>query len=197
MNIDFNVLNSESIKNKSGLKLDNQKQQRVVKIISELKNLNGVDNQIWLKQVSYILATIYHETAGTFLPIEEYGKGQGKLYGQYFDIDRSKYSGLNHLYYGRGFVQITWLSNYVRAKKEIGVDFVNQPELALDFDNALKITNFGMVDGWFTGKKLDSYINAQKVDFFNARQIINGTDKALQISMYADNFKDSIQYATV
>lgn len=192
MNLDYTKLLSEIKKNRSGMVFDSIRLSRATRIINGLSDLNKIGPTIWLKQVSYILATIYHETASTFLPIEEYGKGQGKIYGQYFDIDRSKYSGLNHLYYGRGFVQITWLANYVRAKKELGIDFVNQPELALDFNNAIKITNFGMVEGWFTGKSLDTYINRNKVDYFNARRIINGTDKALQISLYAENFENAL-----
>ena len=49
-----------------------------------------------------------------------------------------------------------------------------------------------MVEGWFTGKSLDTYINRNKVDYFNARRIINGTDKALQISLYAENFENAL-----
>lgn len=174
------------------IKLNDKSRYNIEKILSGLVNLNNVNDSVWKKQASYILATIYHETAGTFLPIEEYGKGKGKPYGQYLDIDRSKYNNLNHLYYGRGFVQITWLSNYVRARKEIGVDFVNKPELALDFDNAIKIANYGMVEGWFTGRTLDRYINAKITDYVGARYIINGNDKAIAIAGYAKSFELAI-----
>ena len=40
---------------------------------------NPRDGTKWL---SYCMATVYHETAKTMQPIEEYGKGQGQKYGQ-------------------------------------------------------------------------------------------------------------------
>lgn len=174
------------------LKFTNDSFKKANYIADSLININNVPQTVWIKQVAYILATIYHETAHTFKPVEEYGKGKGKLYGQYFDIDRSKYTNLNHLYYGRGFVQITWLSNYKKAKDKLGIDFVNHPEYALDFDNSIKITNIGMVEGWFTGKKLDTYINEKQTDYLNARRIINGTDRAEQIASIASAFLISL-----
>lgn len=177
---------------KTNVKIGSSVQNNVNTILSNLINLKSVSSSVWKRQVSYILATIYHETATTFKPIEEYGKGKGKPYGQFLDINGSKYIGIPHLYYGRGFVQLTWLSNYVKAKKELGVDFVNKPELALDFNNAIKITNYGMVEGWFSGKNLDNYINETKTDYVGARYIINGTDKAQLIATYAVAFEKSI-----
>lgn len=184
LKIDFTKLHT--------VKVNSKTRPRVEAILDRLKNIKNVSQEVWLRQVSYILATIYHETATTFLPLEEYGKGKGKPYGQFIDIDRSKYSGLNHLYYGRGFVQITWLSNYVKARKELGVDFVNKPELALDFDNAINITLYGMTEGWFTGRRLSTYINTQKTDYVNARYIINGSDRAGAIAVYAIEFQKAI-----
>lgn len=178
--------------NKLSIKLNQTQRERASKIATSLVNYKNLPLTVWKKQVAYILATIYHETAHTFLPVEEYGKGKGKLYGQYFDIDRSKYSNLNHLYYGRGFVQITWLSNYKKAKDKLGIDFVNHPEYALDFNNSIKIANMGMVEGWFTGKNLDKYINETQTDFISARKIINGTDRAEQIASFANAFLNSL-----
>lgn len=177
---------------KTSVKIGNSVQNNVNTILSNLTNLKSVSSSVWKRQVSYILATIYHETATTFKPIEEYGKGKGKPYGQFFDVNGSKYTGLTNLYYGRGFVQLTWLSNYVRAKNELGVDFVNHPELALDFNNAIAIANYGMVEGWFSGKKLDDYINTLKTDYVGARYIINGTDKAQLIASYALAIENSL-----
>jgi putative chitinase len=177
---------------KTPVKIGVSVQQNVNTILNKLINLESVSSLVWKRQISYILATIYHETATTFKPIEEFGKGKGKPYGQFFDVDGSKYTGLTNLYYGRGLVQLTWLSNYVRAKKEIGVDFVNKPDLALDLNNAIKITNYGMIEGWFSGRKLDNYINETKTDYVGARYIINGTDKAQLIATYAVAFENSL-----
>ena len=151
------------------------------------------DKSISYPQAAYMLATIWHETAATMLPIEEYGKGKDRKYGQKFDIDGSPYKGLNHIYYGRGYVQLTWLSNYVFAKNKLGVDFVNHPELVMEKEYAVKILIQGMKEGWFTGRKLSDYIHQSRKDYQAARKIINGTDKAITIARYADIFEKALR----
>lgn len=139
--------------------------------------------------IAYMLATVWHETAKTMQPIEEYGKGRGRRYGQHMDIDGSRYKGLPHIYYGRGYVQLTWLTNYKSMGKLLGVDLVNRPELALDHKIAADIMVLGMTKGIFTGKKLSDYIShGSRAEFVNARRIINGTDKAGLIADYAVKF---------
>jgi len=132
--------------------------------------------------LAYMLATAWHETATTMQPIAEFGKGKGRAYGI-----ADKKTG--KVYYGRGFVQLTWLKNYLLAGTKLGVDLVNNPELALDLRIATRIMFEGMLNGWFTGKRLADYRLAngsfQKV---NARRIINGTDKAVLIAGYFDVF---------
>lgn len=151
------------------------------------------DKSISYPQAAYMLATVWHETASTMLPIEEYGKGKGRKYGQHYDIDGSIYSGLDHIYYGRGYVQLTWLSNYLLAKNKLGVDFVNHPEYALQKEYAVKILITGMKEGWFTGKRLNHYIDQSKKDYVNARRIINGTDKAQKIANEASIFESALR----
>lgn len=151
------------------------------------------DKSISYPQAAYMLATIWHETAATMLPIEEYGKGKGRKYGQKIDIDGSPYKGLDHIYYGRGYVQLTWLSNYVFAKNKTGVDFVNHPELVMKKEHAVKILIQGMKEGWFTGRKLSDYIHQSRKDYQGARKIINGTDKAITIARYADIFEKALR----
>ena len=151
------------------------------------------DGGLSVQEMAYMLATAYHETAATMLPIEEYGKGRGRKYGQNIDIDGSRYKGLPHIYYGRGYVQLTWLTNYKRAGDKICVDLVNHPELALNPTYAAQIMIAGMREGWFTGKKLSDYIKAGKVDYVGARRIINGTDKAQLIAGYAKQLESAFQ----
>jgi predicted chitinase len=131
-------------------------------------------------QLAYILATVKHETANTFEPIEEYGKGAGNVYGELIQ---------GHKYYGRGYVQLTWQWNYKKFGDLLGVDLVENPDLALEPDIAGKILYIGMIKGLFTGKKLDDYINEDGVDYINARRIINGTDKDTLIASYATTYR--------
>lgn len=132
--------------------------------------------------IAYILATIRHETANTYLPIKEYGLGAGKEYGK-------PDSQTNQTYYGRGYIQLTWKENYAKFGQLLNLDLINNPDLALQPDNAYNIMIEGITKGLFTGKKLRDFINDEKIDYFNARRIINGTDKAELIAGYAEDFE--------
>lgn len=151
-----------------------------------------------LRELAYIFATTHHETAKTFLPLEEFGKGKGKKYGRAINGKR---------YYGRGYVQLTWDYNYLKATQELikqfpaivadveaktgkTFDLVEHPELAMDVDVAAAVLIAGSVQGWFTGKKLSDYINANKADYINARRVINGLDKAKLIADQAQKYKE-------
>ena len=142
-----------------------------------------------------MLATAYHETARTMQPIDEYGKGRGKDYGKRLKMSRKPYSDTLPLYYGRGYVQLTWYENYEKAGKKVGVDLLNEPGLALSAPIAAKIMRDGMLEGWFTGKKLSDYVGLRTADYVGARRIINGTDKANLIAGYAVAFELALRKA--
>lgn len=146
-------------------------------ILNEWESLGLTD----LRWLAYMLATAWHETAKTMQAIEEYGKGKGRKYGK-------PDPNTGHVYYGRGFVQLTWNYNYKKMGEVLGVDLVNNPQLALDTTIATKIMFEGMQVGYFTGKKLSDYFNEQKEDWLNARRIINGRDKAELIAEYGRKF---------
>lgn len=141
-----------------------------------------------IRYIAYALATAYHETASTMQPIAEYGKGAGRDYGKKLKISRKPYTTPNKLYYGRGYVQLTWYENYEAMGKLLNVDLLNNPELAMQPDIAAKIMVRGMLNGDFTGKKLSDYFNEKITDPYNARKIINGLDKAKTIQGYYDVF---------
>lgn len=133
-----------------------------------------------MKHRAYVLATVFHETAKTMQPIAEYGKGKGKPYG--------KPAGPHgKAYYGRGYVQLTWLANYQKAALATGRDLVANPDLAMDPDIASVILVRGMTEGWFTGKKLSDFTS-----YTAMRAIVNGTDKASLIAGHAEVFEDAL-----
>lgn len=127
--------------------------------------------------LTYFLATAFHETAKTMQPIEEYGKGAGRGYG-IPDATTGK------AYFGRGYVQLTWRTNYAKASQELGVDFVHHPELALQAPYAIAIMFSGMMDGWFTGHKLTDYFSVHGAAPISARMVVNGSDCAVPIAGY-------------
>jgi predicted chitinase len=124
-------------------------------------------------QICYILATIQHETAATFRPIAEYG-GASRPYAPY---------------YGRGYVQLTWKYNYAKYSEKLHQDFVTYPNEVMQPDVSLFVIVDGMKNGIFTGKNLNDYINKERVDFVNARRIINGIDRADLIASYAQEWQ--------
>lgn len=155
-----------------------------------------------LPYLAYILATAKHETAHTMQPIHERG---GRGYLSKYDTGRlakalgntPQADGDGILYCGRGFVQLTGRRNYERASNELGVDFLNHPDLAMHPDYAAQITIKGMTEGWFTGKKLSNYLDGETLDFVHARRIINGMDKADLIAGYARDFYGAVIAAYV
>lgn len=143
-------------------------------------------------QLAYLLATTYHETAKTMQAIEEYGKGKGRPYGKKLKMSGKPYTTPDQIYYGRGFVQLTWYENYDKMGKLLGIDLLNHPAWALKTDIATKIIFEGMIRGTFTGKKLLDYLNPSKKDYKGARKIINGTDKDVLIAGYAEKFEKAL-----
>lgn len=142
----------------------------------------------------YILATVKHETADTYEPIDEYGSEYyfRRRYG--YDTKVGRNLGNTHkddgaLYHGRGYVQLTGRRNYKLAEDKLGQPLISKPELAKDQEIAYEILVRGMLEGWFTGRKLSDYIYMGRRDYVNARRIINGTDKAETVAGYARIFE--------
>ena len=141
-----------------------------------------------LRRLAYMLATCWHETARTMRPIAEYGKGKGRKYGRIVD---------GRVYYGRGFVQLTWDYNYKKMGKILQIPLYENPELALQLGYATEILFEGMLTrksfkGDFTGRALENYFNQKTNDPIGARRIINGTDKAVLISSYHYKFLEAV-----
>lgn len=160
---------------------------------------NSFPTDVSIYQMAYAFATVFHETARTMEPITEYGSNSyfnkyepgtpiGDSLGNTEPGDGAKYKG-------RGYVMITGRSNYQRATDELGVDFINNPELACDPVHARAIMKRGCWEGWFTGKKFQDYIYGVNKDYYNARRVINGTDRAGDIASYADTFERALEAA--
>lgn len=143
-----------------------------------------------LKHRAYILATAWHETAFTMQPIEEYGKGKNKPYGKPDPVT-------GKAYYGRGYVQLTWKDNYVKAQERLqqldlinsSVNFVNNPDKVMEPKISAYIICIGMKEGWFTAKKMSDYNN-----YVDMRRVVNGTDKANEIADYAHSFEYALSF---
>lgn len=133
-----------------------------------------------IEQLAYVLATVQHETNGTYMPVREaywLSEAWRKRHLRYWP------------FYGRGLVQITWQRNYEFYGRVLGIDLADNPDLALQAKHAIFILVHGFKHGTFTGRKLEDYVRADHVDYTGARRCINGTDKARTIAGYARDWE--------
>jgi putative chitinase len=178
---------------------------------------SGCDNIIracatagWpISYVAYALATAYHETAHTMLPVKE--NGGTAYYTRMYDIKGNRQAKAKELgnltpgdgakYAGRGYVQLTGKTNYAKATAKlkslgIDVDLVANPDRAMDPAIAAAILVSGMMEGWFTTRKMPDDLPARgkaaKAAFVASRDIINGKDKQDLIADYAVDFQTGL-----
>ena len=156
---------------------------------------------------AYILATTYHETATKMEAINEYGKGASRRYGKWYTNSKGvTYGHANHkgdvylksqypfLYYGKGYPQITWFDNYKKMGELLGLDLINNPDLALVPENSAAIMIEGMLRGSFTGLSLAKCMRyGSYAEFVYSRRIINGTDRDSLVARYAVYFLESLK----
>jgi hypothetical protein len=164
--------------------------------------LNSIESDSAIADVrwaAYMLATTKHECADRWQPIEEYGKGKGREYGKSVTVVGSDGKSYTNVYYGRGYVQLTWKDNYDKMSKNLnlGDQLLIKPALALDAPTAYRIMSYGMRKGSFTGKKLADYIHDQTCDYKNARRIINGLDQADKIKGYAEKLESFLSESQI
>lgn len=147
-----------------------------------------------LAHAAYMLATAWHETNATMEPVRE----------AYWLSEAWRKKNLRYYpWYGRGYVQLTWEGNFKRADAEAAKagliktgELLANPDLAMRPDIAALILRKGMDEGWFTGVKnsavMPSSGTATRVQYMNARTIINGRDKADLIEDYAQVFERAL-----
>lgn len=143
-----------------------------------------------LRWLAYMLATKKWETSHTMQPVRE----------AYWMSEAWRKENLRYWpFYGRGDVQLTWESNYIKMTRLLkarfeakypGFDLAKTPDLALQTDVATAIMFEGMMRadsnvGDFTGACLEQFFTPTLTDWVHARSIINGTDKQNEIANIA------------
>lgn len=137
------------------------------------------------RQIAYILATAQHETGNFRAPEEDFGRSQARKLGYRGGED----------FYGRGYVHLTHKDNYEKMDRLLGLngELVRNPNKAMEPEIAAKVLVLGMRDGLFTGRKLDTYIDSDTYDSYNARRVVNGITPSKPWSVQAA--KDCKSYA--
>jgi hypothetical protein len=101
--------------------------------------------------------------------------------------------GDEQVYFGRGYVQLTWWSNYARAGVELGMglDLLLDPEKVKSPEVAYKIMSYGMRTGkiFANGHSFKKYFKPKTTDYVGARHMVNGKDHAKDIAEIANKFE--------
>lgn len=146
-----------------------------------------------LGNLSYTFATSWWESGRTLQPVKE----------AFWKSEDWRRRNLRYYpFYGRGLVQLTWEANYRKASELVGENLVANPDRALDPAISVKVLFDGLERGWFTGKDLGDFIDnideADKEDlreYANARRVVNGTDRQVEIGKLALIFEAALKEA--
>jgi len=111
-------------------------------------------------ELAQFMAQTNHES-WDFSRLKEKGMGKGyfaKKYDPKYSPKTAKILGNKHVgdgekYHGRGFIQLTGRDNYRMASQALGIDLLNNPELAERPDVAAKIAI------WYWQTRVKPYIN--------------------------------------
>lgn len=166
-----------------------------------------VEPGLTVPHIAYLLATVWHETDRTLAPILEYGS-RAYINGLYDPVEaltaqrraRARHMGNTQpgdgwRYRGRGYVQLTWATNYRLMGELLEIDLAGNPDLALVPEHAYRILHLGMTQGLFTGRRLGDYLTPERNDYIGARRVVNGRDRASLIAGHARDFEHCIQEA--
>lgn len=101
--------------------------------------------------------------------------------------------GTEQAYYGRGYVQLTWWSNYAAAGVALGrgLELLLDPEQVKSPAVAYALMSHGMRtgQGFANGHKFSHYFVADQTRYVEARQMVNGSDHASDIAALATKFE--------
>lgn len=163
-------ISKENFFNQYRIRLGKLSQSQAEGLDFLLDKLMGSKRIDTLPKSAYVLATTAWETSYTFQPVTEYGSQKYLRSKKYYP------------YIGRGYCQLTWKDNYQKFGQALGIDLVNNPDLAKEPETAWKIMemgmtdNFGVQDPGFTIYSLEDFFTNDKSDFVDARKIINPKD---------------------
>lgn len=129
-----------------------------------------------------------HRCAGA-----ELGARDGVAASATFDHD----DGVEQVYFGRGYVQLTWWSNYAKASVALGRGFelLLHPERVKTPEIAYELMSLGMRTGkiFANGRKFKNFFTGSATNYEGARGMVNGKDHADDIARLARKFESVLR----
>jgi putative chitinase len=117
-------------------------------------------------RIAHFMAQIQHES-GDFKYLTELG---GKSYFEKYEGRKdlgNTVKGDGYKFRGRGYIQVTGRYNYTKLSKDVGIDFLNNPDLLSQEANAMVSACW-----YWNKKKLNKYADSDDVK--KITKIING-----------------------
>jgi len=169
----------------------------------QVKNMNAIIDEFERRQMTllpmlaYFLATVLRECGTNMAPVREGFAKTDAAARAIVKRARRKYAKVinGQVYYGRGYVQLTFDRNYKAMGDILKIDLLNNPDKALDPAIATQIMFEGMLRGKF-GRKLSDFIAPGRTDFKNARRSVNVLDHADEIAGNARLFLAALHIAS-
>lgn len=181
----------------------------------QVKNINSIvaahalvgDGEV--TTLAYALATVYGEVGSRMNPVREgFAKTNA---GAIRAVQRlAKKRGPNsavaryvrpagpygHVYYGRGYPQLTWHSNYKNSSEDAGVDLEKYPDKMLEPVISARVLIRGIQDGRWNGQKKGIQYYVKRNDKKGMRRTVNVTDKWRTFAKYYDAFLHALKVLT-
>lgn len=157
------------------------------------------------KTLAYCLGTAYGESR--CLPVREGFKSSDAAARAYVQRNYGRKGKTwycwpagpyGHVYYGRGYPQLTWLDNYAGSSADAGVDLVKNPDAMLVPEISARVLIKGIIDGRWNGrgKGIAHYLPTGGMDDMKgARRTVNVTDRWETFADYYSAFLKAIREA--
>jgi hypothetical protein len=167
-----------------------EKEKEAVKYLVDTFYSEGHED---IRLLAYALATVRIECGSNMMPVREGFAATDELARAHVKKHNRKYATEfnGHVYYGRGYVQLTWLHNY----KQEGIE--NNPDKALGPEFAARLLFKGLLDGRWNGSGKGLMYYLDQGDVYNARRTVNATNKAQTVANWYFDFLEAFETSKI